>query len=115
MILDKTRQRTLPRRAFMLGVALTAAALVPLAMLRPVASAQTSPAVAGAVQLVGLANASALSGQAWDQAGNVLPTAAFLTPFPKRSNENFRAPRPESLSGCFSHPRAGPCKVRALL
>ena len=37
MILDSKRRRTLPRRLFILGVALTAAALVPLAMLRPTA------------------------------------------------------------------------------
>lgn len=45
MILDNTRRRTLPRRAFMLGIALAAAAVFPLAMLRPAAEAQTpSPA-----------------------------------------------------------------------
>ena len=48
MILDKTRQRTLPRRAFVLGAAVTAAALVPLAMLRP--AAQAAPADNASVQ-----------------------------------------------------------------
>ena len=42
MILDSHRRRGLPRRAFILGVALSAAALVPLAMLKPTAKAQTS-------------------------------------------------------------------------
>ncbi len=107
MILDKTRQRTLPRRAFMLGAAVTAAALVPLAMLRPVASAQTSPAVAGAVQLVGLANASALSGQAWDQAGNVLPTAAFLTPFRDTKVKISAPPGQKALAFAFHIPTSG--------
>ncbi len=41
-ILDNTRCRTLPRRVFVLSVAIGAAALVPLAMLRPDAKAQTA-------------------------------------------------------------------------
>ena len=45
MILDVTRRRTLPRRALVLGVALTAAALVPLSMLRP--AVQAAPGGAG--------------------------------------------------------------------
>lgn len=43
MILDRKRRRALPRRAFILGVAFTAAALVPLAMLKPTAKAQGVP------------------------------------------------------------------------
>ncbi len=41
MILDTTRRRTISRRALIFGAALTAVALVPLAMLKPMAKAQT--------------------------------------------------------------------------
>ncbi len=74
LILDKTRQRTLPRRALVFGVALTAAALVPLAMLRPVAKAQTVPAVTGEVQLIGVQDIDIhhTDHRWWDAEGKVL-------------------------------------------
>ena len=77
MILDKTRRRILPRRAFIFGVALAAAALVPLAILKPTAKAQAAPVVAGAVQLLGIVDAVTPNGSEWSGEGKVLPVPVF--------------------------------------
>ncbi len=93
MILDSTRRRTLPRRALMLGVALGAAALVPLAVLRPVAKAQVVPAVTDIVQIVGVADVTAPSAREWDRNGNMLQVPAFHPPaFQRSMSERISAP-----------------------
>ena len=76
-ILDKSRRRSLPRRAFALGIALGAAALVPLAMLRPAAVAQAALTTATAVQLVGIVDAVTPNGNEWSAAGKALPSPVF--------------------------------------
>ena len=77
MILDKTRTRTLPRRAFIFGIAAGAAMLVPLAMLKPTAKAQAVPAATDIVQIVGVADVTAPSVGEWDRNGNILQVPAF--------------------------------------
>lgn len=93
MILDSNRRRGLPRRAFIFGIALTAAALVPLAMLKPTAEAQTVPAVTDIVQIVGVADASAPAAGEWDRNGNMLQVPAFHPPaFQRMMAEQISAP-----------------------
>ena len=86
MILDKTlTRRTVARRVLFFVLVPAAAALVPLAMLRPDAKAQTASAGPGAIQLIGITDASTPAGPAWDQMGDVLQATTFSSPF--RSTE----------------------------
>ena len=73
-ILDRTRRRTLPRRALLLGAVVGTAALVPLAMLRPVAEAQAAPATANTVRLLGVQDIDIhhTDHRWWNAAGQVL-------------------------------------------
>ena len=81
MILDSTRRRMLPRRALVLGVAVGAAALIPLAMLRPVAKAQaiSQPVTQGSIQLVGVTGAIGQDGRWWDAKGEIQSEPAFTS------------------------------------
>ncbi len=106
MILDSTRRRTLPRRALIFSVAVTAAALVPLAMLRPAAKAQTTPAAMDAVQLIGIAGDSAQSGAEWDQNGNPLPVGTFTPPAQTRETKISAPAGQKALFVAFRVPTA---------
>ena len=88
MIRDATRsRRALPRRALLLALGLGAAALVPLAMLRPAARAQAirppqAPSVRPglAVVLAGITEAGSPGGLWWDQKGMPLPAPIYEVP-----------------------------------
>lgn len=78
-ILDKTRPRTLPRRAFVFAATVAAAALVPLAMLRPVAKAQAAIVGAKPIQLSGVVDAVTPEGNEWDADGKSVSVPVFST------------------------------------
>lgn len=98
-ILDKTRRRTLPRRALAFGIALGAAALVPLAMLRPVAKAQTASAVAGTVQLLGIQDIDIhhTDHRWWDAAGRILPGGVDAGAPSRTATDLFRSSNEHNL------------------
>ena len=88
-ILDKTRnRRTLKRRFSLFAAAYGAIALVPVAMLRPAAQAQSRAAADLAngqaqetlsVQLVGITDATVRGGEWWNIGGKRLPGRPFNT------------------------------------
>ena len=82
--------------------------IVPLAMLRPIAEAQTAPAATDTVQLIGIADASAPSGQAWDQNGDALPAGAFTPPPTQTGELSISAPAGQkALAVAFRIPAPG--------
>jgi hypothetical protein len=81
MILDTTRpRRALTRRVLTAALGVAAAALIPLAMLRPMARAQATPQRAAApAALIGITDNGTQGGRWWGVDGEMLPKPALDT------------------------------------
>ncbi|MGI4791905.1 MAG: hypothetical protein ACRYFS_24035 [Janthinobacterium lividum] len=112
MILDKTRLRELNRRAFYFAAAIGAVALVTLAVLRPMAKAQTVPkatesqTIGGSlVRLVGITDTEKAGASWWSASGAPLPTPTFDTA-QYRGERHVAKPEMRSVSFVFDLPAA---------
>ena len=107
-ILDGSRRRSLPRRAYALGIALGAAALVPLAMLRPVAEAQAALTTAATVQLLGVQDIDIHhTDHRWRNAAGAILPGGVDAPAPSRTaTDLFRSSNEHNLRFAFHLPSA---------
>ena len=107
-ILDKTHRRSLPRRAFALGIALGVAALVPLAMLRHAAEAQAALTTTATVQFLGVQDIDVHhTDHRWrNAAGVVLPGGVNVEAPSRTATDLFRSSNEHNLRFAFHLPGA---------